>query len=175
MTVGSRDARSGRLAIVTEETSGRNDGFDVAFEWRLGKIHSDLTVGPDVQAAERLRANCDLSFMGVTLVGEGFRLREGELRTLGFSPDSLPSVIRVHANGREVSRGGEPMFVVDFFGLEEEQCRNSYPTLYQWLAQIGFAPSVLTTNASRIAISGGCLGNRALECGVRLRGWDASS
>jgi MmeI, DNA-methyltransferase domain/MmeI, N-terminal domain/MmeI, helicase spacer domain/MmeI, target recognition domain len=105
---------------------------DVVFK-PVQKIHADLSGGADVASATPLRSNKGLSFMGVTLVGKGFKLYPDDVRALGYDPENLPPVIRPHMNARELAQTRDEHFVIDFFGLSEEEARGQFPPLYQWL------------------------------------------
>lgn len=99
------------------------------------RIHADLSGGADVAGAKPLKANQAVSYQGMNLVGEGFRVTRDDVRALGFDPDDLPSVIRPYMNARELAQKSEDRFVLDVFGLTAEQVRERYPSVYQWLLE----------------------------------------
>jgi SAM-dependent methyltransferase len=134
-----RDAPS-RLGQVVREQPGSDQGeTTVALDWQTpDRIHANLTGGADVSRAMPLRANVGLSFQGMNLVGQGFRLTRPEVRALGYDPDTpgaLPSVIRPYLNARELTQVPEDRFVIDLFGLTAEEARARHPALYQWLLE----------------------------------------
>ncbi|MBM4369978.1 MAG: class I SAM-dependent DNA methyltransferase, partial [Deltaproteobacteria bacterium] len=94
-------------------------------------IHSDLRAGANVAGAVRLKANVGLSFQGMNLVGEGFRLSPEEVTAYGYDLAALPPVVRPYKNARDVTQGGPPRYVIDFYGLTAEQAAELYPRLYQ--------------------------------------------
>jgi hypothetical protein len=122
---------------VIREESGANfnseiKNVEVRFQ-SVQKINSDLSVGANVAEAIRLNSNVDLSFMGVTLVGDGFKLSPDEVQQLGFDPLILPPVIKPYVSGREISQQRQNRYVIDLFGWSDKEVRRDYPTLYQWL------------------------------------------
>jgi hypothetical protein len=133
MTIASGIVRDGDLMTLVDETPLGDGEVGVTLAHRRGEIHADLTVGARVGAAVPLRANDGLSFQGMNLVGKGFRLIANDLSDLGFDMDQLPEVIKPHRNARDMMQGGEDCFVIDLFGLDEQQARERYPSLYQWL------------------------------------------
>lgn len=134
MTVGEAHdpavPRMARLVRVVRE-AGR-DEVEVA-ERAVRRIHADLRTGADVASAVKLRANTNISFQGMNLVGKGFRLEAAQIEALGFDLDDLPPIIRPHLNAREMMRGGPPRYVIDAYGLSVDELRSEWPTAYQWL------------------------------------------
>ena len=72
MTVGQAGSAVGSLQDVVQETEGDDGVVEVGLNATIGRIHSDLKVGADVAGVAKLRTNAGLSFMGVTLCGDGF-------------------------------------------------------------------------------------------------------
>jgi len=113
------------------EESRTIDGADVSFSWRTGSINSDFSIGADVSGAPRLRANTNVCFQGVILVGDGFRLDIDDLKRLKLDVNALPAVVRPTMSGKDVSQRARGWFVIDFSGLDEDNVRDIYPRLYQ--------------------------------------------
>jgi hypothetical protein len=133
MTVADATDAPGTLAAVTTESPAAEGEVAVELRSRSGEIHPDLTVGPRVSGAIRLRANSDVCFQGMNLVGKGFRVSPEEVQALGYRLDALPDEIKPHFNARDMMQGGEPCFVIDLFGHTAESARAAHPALYQWL------------------------------------------
>ncbi len=74
----------------------------------------------------RLQSNRGLSFMGVILVGGGFVL-EADDPLLASEPGAL----RRYINGRDLTQVPRNVWVIDFFGLSEEDARSRYPASFQ--------------------------------------------
>jgi len=134
-----RDAPARLGQVVDEQPGGDHGEVRVALAWQTpDRIHATLTGGADVGSAVPLRANVGLSFQGMNLVGQGFRLSREEVRGLGYDPDTpgaLPPVVRPYLNARELTQKPEDRFVIDLFGLTAEQAREQHPALYQWLLE----------------------------------------
>ncbi|MGH9966356.1 MAG: class I SAM-dependent DNA methyltransferase, partial [Pyrinomonadaceae bacterium] len=125
--VGSIVMNEGGAEVLAE-----GENAEVHFR-SVAEIHSDLTGGANVAGSKRLNSNIGLSFMGVTLVGEGFRLSAEDVEGLGYEVSALPPVIKRYVSGREISQANKNRFVIDLFDLPQERVRNEYPRLYQWL------------------------------------------
>ena len=89
MTVGEAGSHAGRLLEVIGESDSGEDHVDVLFAARIGQIHPDLSVGPDVIGARALDSNERLSYQGPILVGEGFRLTVEDLGALGLDREEV--------------------------------------------------------------------------------------
>lgn len=94
-------------------------------------ILPDLSIGADVTKASFLRSNENLASQGVTPLGTGFRLTSDQIKSLGYRLDELPSVIKRYAIGRDLVQRMEEKFIIDFFGLSEEEASSQYPKLMQ--------------------------------------------
>lgn len=113
------DGAAVRISLVGfdggAETSRTLDGHAV------GRIHADLTAGPDVTRARRLRENAGIAFMGDTK-GGSFDI-EGEvarkLLAAPLNPNGRPNsdVVRPWVNGLDITRRPRGMSIVDF-GVE---------------------------------------------------------
>lgn len=134
MTVALPGKQQGMLQrVVKEVESTTDDAASVSLSSRVGLIHADLTAGSNVSATATLKANADVCFQGMNLVGKGFRLTEEDVRVLGYDTKRLPEVIKPHCNARDRMQGGEHIYVIDFFGYTAEQARTEHPALYQRL------------------------------------------
>lgn len=138
MTVGVRAADFKKQAIIATVTSEHRGDAGENLTWGVevlsrsfATVHADLTGGADVAGATRLRANRGMSFMGVTLVGDGFRMTEAELNAAGYSILALPAALKPYMIGRDLTQGGADRYVIDFHGLTTEQARDRYPPLFQ--------------------------------------------
>ena len=134
MSVGSAAQGPGRLLTVTEEHALGDGEVDVALSPREGAIHADLRIGADVAAARHLLANAGLSSPGVKLHGAGFIVTRPEAATLGLG--QVPGMelhIREYRNGRDLAATSRDVLVIDLFGLDAQQVRERFPSLYQWL------------------------------------------
>jgi hypothetical protein len=126
MTVAENKSADGVLLLLEEESEGSNEAAHVTFTTKSGRIHSDLKTGANVADVGGLRSNDGLSFMGVTLVGQGFVLEPGD-PLISMEPDAL----RRYLVGNELNRKPKNRYVIDFFGLTEEEAQARYPATYQ--------------------------------------------
>jgi hypothetical protein len=135
MTAVVPDDSTGSLAQIVKEKETDSDEAEVEFKLTEGKIHADLTIGADVSSAARLESNTGLSFMGVTLVGDGFRLLPEDVQRLGFDLTELPSVVKPYVSGREIAQQNQSRYIIDLFSKTEQIARQDYPSLYQWILE----------------------------------------
>ncbi|MEJ5209576.1 DNA methyltransferase [Denitratimonas sp. CY0512] len=135
MTVGLPAAqRSGLLQVSVSEESVSDGELAVKLDSRRGRINEDLTVGTNLSAAIRLLANRGLALRGITLVGAGFVVDRTQAEQFwAVSSPSIRHLVRPFFNGRDLTQTPREAFVVDLFGLSEEEARNKAPALYQWL------------------------------------------
>jgi len=123
-----------QLNTVTREVPHSETGEnDVQLTLVLSSIAPDLSTGTDVGGATVLRANGDVCFQGMNLVGEGFRLTRATITDLGYTKGRLPSQIRRYQKGRELLQGGDSGYVIDAYGLTQEQLKAGSPKLYEHL------------------------------------------
>ncbi|WP_341987272.1 DNA methyltransferase [Azorhizobium sp. AG788] len=134
MTVAAPGAREGLLREVSSEEGIDTDAPVIGFSERMGKIHSDLTVGVDVTTAVPLLANEGLSSPGVKLHGAGFIVTPEQAAELGLGRrPGLENHIRAYRNGRDLAARSRGVMVIDLFGLEADAVRARYPEVYQYL------------------------------------------
>ncbi|MBO6669747.1 DNA methyltransferase [Parvibaculum sp.] len=84
MTVGVGEFSDGLVSRVTQEISTGDGEFSTAFLDQTGQVTPDLKAGANIVATARLLSNTGISHQGVILVGEGFRLSQRDVRSLGF-------------------------------------------------------------------------------------------
>lgn len=135
MTVAGRgpaggDGADGVLARVLYEEPGEDGEVRVALAVRRGRIHGDLSVGPDVAGAVPLSANAGLCGQGVKVVGDGFYLG-GPFARRARSPATGVPVVRRIVGARDVLAGRPGSWIVDFFGLSEAEARELHPEAFQ--------------------------------------------
>lgn len=134
MTVAERGKAAGRLLTIAEEGKGQTEaeGRLVRFETQIGKIFANLRIGADVASAVALRANQNIAGMGVKLHGAGFIVTESEAtRFLAENTEEGRHHIRRFVNGRDLTQTGRQAYVIDFFGLSEDQARRLLPSAFQ--------------------------------------------
>jgi hypothetical protein len=136
MTAAIKGQFSGLLNQVTDELEKQEGESKIKFVSKLGKICSDLTVGADISSAQVLRANEKIGNRGVQLIGAGFIVTPNEALILGA--DTVPDTdkyIRRYRNGRDITDRARNVMVIDLFGLEENEVKDKFPHLYQWILE----------------------------------------
>ncbi len=135
MTVAEAGTRDGLLLRVYSEVPGDGEGAaKVEFIERRGRIHSDLSIGPDTTAALSLRANEGLSCPGVKLHGAGFIVTPEQAHSLGLGRiRGLDHHIRAYRNGRDITSRPRGVMVIDLYGVRVEDVRTRFPEVYQWI------------------------------------------
>lgn len=128
MTVGTSQESDGILLRLTNEVGSDGEAAQVEFASFAGLIHPDLKVGPNVVAAPPLLANDKLSFMGVTLVGQGFVVEPGDGLIALES-----AALKRYLVGNELNRKPKNRFVIDFFGMSALEAQSTFPASYQRL------------------------------------------
>ena len=135
MTVVQAGKGEGVLREVVREEGLESDAPLVEFSENLGVINPDLTVGVDVTTAVALKANEALCSPGVKLHGAGFIVSPEKAVELGLGRrPGLEQHIRHYRNGRDLTARARGVMVIDLFGLEIAEVRQSFPEVYQHLA-----------------------------------------
>jgi hypothetical protein len=132
MTVGAVTDQPGTLQTVRREEQSKGAHWDVDLEEQVGNVLADLTIGADVAGAEALEANSDLTGRGMQLIGSGFIVEPEKAEELGLGDvDGLENHIRPYRNGRDLAQKPRGVKVIDLFGLEAEEVRERFPSVYQ--------------------------------------------
>ena len=132
MTVADGGNAAGVLEEVIEEEA-RDDGEnDVVLERQVGEIASNLKLGAGLGSCHALESNADLSNHGVIRGGEGFLVSRCELDSLGFNRIAgIKSHIRPIVNGSDLTGMNRDQYVIDLYGLSENQVLEKFPEIYQ--------------------------------------------
>ena len=131
-TVAERGMLPGSLFQVVQETAADDDAHDVSLRENVGIINSDLTVGADVAGVRALKANSEISGLGVLLIGAGFIVTTQEATHLGLgSIVGLDKHIRPYRNGKDLMSNSRDVLVIDLFGLTNDEVLNRFPAVYQ--------------------------------------------
>jgi hypothetical protein len=119
------------VTLVNERRVGRETIFDVVSE--TGFIQVDLSLGAEVASVTPLKANAGLSWMGVKMSGEAFRIdrvRRAEFVARGFPEERLPLVVA----GSDITDPPSEFYAVDCYDLREDVLKSRYPSVYQYLS-----------------------------------------
>ncbi|MEZ4790646.1 MAG: type IIL restriction-modification enzyme MmeI [Flavobacteriales bacterium] len=135
MTVGVSGTKDGLLSTVVHEEDGHEE-VQVKLSNTSGKVHPDLTVGANTTSTVLLQSNDGLACNGVQLSGMGFAVERDRAVALGLgSVPSAEKVIRRYRNGKDLMASSRDVFVIDFFGLAENEARERFPSAYQHVLQ----------------------------------------
>lgn len=124
MTSGVAQQLEGTLLEINAESDAGADLPLVSYRERKGKIGSNLKIGARSDVVQPLLANANLSFMGVTLGGQGFLLDTA-------TPRIEPAATRMYITGRELNQKPLSRRVIDLFGFSEAEAREKVPSAYQ--------------------------------------------
>jgi hypothetical protein len=126
MTSGAAGMSDGRLLEPVAEDRGEDGATIVRFRQRRGVIQETLQIGPNSASLVSLRANSALSYMGVTLVGQGFLLNaEDELRS------REPAAVKPYVTGGELNQRRRNRYVIDLYPHDESEARARFPEAFQ--------------------------------------------
>ena len=150
MTVGVPGGGPGTLCEVTAEKAASEDADDLVagVTCKTGRLHADLTVGPDLASARELESNRGLCSVGMKTIGAGFQVDEQRARELGLGRVvGLDGHIRPYLNGRDLASSARGIFVIDLFGLEERDVMERFPEVYQHASERVRPERLLNHNA----------------------------
>ena len=135
MTVAEAGISEGQLAEITEERRLDADNPEIVFQETTGLINPNLTIGTDVAAVSKLQSNLGICHDGVKLHGKGFIVKEQDASLLGVGRrEGIESVLKPYLNGHDVNQKPRKAWVIDLFGLHEDQVRSQFPEIYQHVA-----------------------------------------
>ena len=148
-TVAERGALSGSLFQVVQETAA-DDAHDVLLLETIGTINADLTVGANVAGVGALKANSEVSGLGVLLIGAGFIVTTQEAARLGLgSLVGLDKHIRPYRNGKDLMSNSRGVLVIDLFGLTNDEVLTRFPAVYQRVLETVKPERNINNRASR--------------------------
>ena len=132
LTVAASGRRDGRLQTLETESRevSESEGHAVTFSEQRGRIFANLQQGADVSAARPMEANLRLAHQGVIPVGEGFRLSAQEAES-DFRAEIQSGFLKRYLNGRQLTDGVDPDYIIDLFGLSESEAQQASPRLFQ--------------------------------------------
>lgn len=129
-------SHKGKLLIVTKEKKTDDEGEDIVTETTVtcGTIRADLRIGPNISKAVPIQANIDLCAVGMKTIGAAFQVDGTMAKKLGLGTVSeLENHIRPYINGKEFASIRSSKFIIDFYGLNEEEVMQRFPQAYQHL------------------------------------------
>ena len=136
MTCADNGSGSALLQTVTDEgliSEGFGERWIEIASKNAMKINSDLSVGTDLDICKALKSNSDIAIQGVVPLGMGFRLTCADLPRLGVTGSSWPSALKPYVIGRDLVQRPESKWIIDFFGLSENEAKSQFPSLFNHL------------------------------------------
>lgn len=137
MTAARAGHHDGNLMLViAEHDKGKSADDDLVdeFSMYIGKIHANLKIGADLTKISVLKSNVGLCAVGFKTIGSAFQVDKATAYTLGLgSIKGLEKHIRPYLNGRDLAGERRGLFVLDFFGIDQEDLRSNFPAAYQYL------------------------------------------
>lgn len=134
MTVGDMGSFIGSFVSVRNETEISDGEHQVSIVSTTGSISSSLKPGPDLGCVQELVGNSNLSNHGVIRGGEGFLVDYPTAEKLGLRDRAGHNKhIRRIVNGKDLTDRDHQKYVIDGFGLSEDEIKKLYPELYQHL------------------------------------------
>lgn len=134
MTTGTNDLEVPcALGNVLAESEGAGADKVLVHFATAEMINADLTVGVNLDHAKPLHANSMLCSPGVQLYGSGFILDQKEAAALAknASSDAGRHIVRSYMNGKDLMGRSRNVFVIDFFGLDEDGASRIHPAAFQ--------------------------------------------
>lgn len=136
MTVAQAGQGEGRLLTVKAEFESEDGEVDVELDTAHGLIHADLKIGANLLSAKPLRANEGMSNRGVIPHGAGFTITPDDAIALGLgTTPGVDALLRPYRNGRDLTGTPRGVLVIDLYGLDQEEVREKYPAVFQWLLE----------------------------------------
>ena len=133
MTLGVAGESLGKLFSVLEEMPGEEAPV-VVLQERVGKIQSDLTIGPNVAGITALKSNSNVSSRGYEPGAKGFILEPQQRKDLMVNPSSS-DLIKPYLNGTDLSKQSRGYYIIDTYDIDKITLSDQYPEIYQWLNQ----------------------------------------
>ncbi len=108
----------------------------MTFDAEEGRILPDLSIGAELDSAQSLKSNKDISNPGVKLHGAGFVVTPDKARTLGLGRiEGIENHIRVYRNGLDLTGKLRGVMVIDLYGLTTSQVLERFPEVYQHVVE----------------------------------------
>ncbi|MEG3888659.1 class I SAM-dependent DNA methyltransferase, partial [Microcoleus sp. herbarium19] len=124
------------LGVVTgedDEDTPESTADRIQVRWsNPGQIFNDLRAGVNLSLAVPIKAQTGLCSDGVKPYGSGFILNAQEVAKFSSKEKEL---IRVYRNGRDIAQNSRDVYIIDCYGLSEQQVQDDYPNLYQLLLE----------------------------------------
>jgi len=137
MTVAEVGKKAGTLAKLSSEIGLETEEPVLEFFFSEGKIHPDLSVGPNISGSKALKSNEGLASMGPALGSRGFVIDKNQKSYLDRTLNEFEkSAIFPLRNGDDLLYTPRGIFVPILSEIDsEEELRQRAPHLYQILRE----------------------------------------
>ena len=135
MTVLTDESRSGKTLTVFDEKKSDQEsvGYQIRFSSKTGLIHPDLSIGPNLVGAKKLKSNLGLCSVGYQLTGKGFVLSRNQKNTLIRNEPKADSYVGKLLTGIQIQRLDNDEFAINVSDNEEGFLQENLPQTYQVL------------------------------------------
>lgn len=134
MTVAAPGKAEGVLEKVTDERPMEHGEVEISLSSSEGILAPNLQIGADLSSCSRLLANDNLSNNGVILGGKDFEISKEKALELGLENRLLGKKhIRRYIGGSALTSRFEEGYVLDLFGLSEQEFQEVLPEAFQWV------------------------------------------
>ncbi|MCF2905525.1 class I SAM-dependent DNA methyltransferase [Octadecabacter sp. CECT 8868] len=136
MTVAAKGRRQGLLETIVTEVKDKEESVGRKLEYRKvsGRVFSNLRIGADVLDAKPLRSNLKMSARGAFLIGKGFIVSKAKAIELALGTDAMEAgIIKPFLGGYDLTQTHRRRWVIDFWGLSEQEAKKQYPAAFQHL------------------------------------------
>ncbi|MEY3898735.1 MAG: hypothetical protein RLZZ214_4257 [Verrucomicrobiota bacterium] len=135
MSVGSAGSLPGELLTVTDEQPQSDGSSAVTLNSVNGKITADLKVnGGTIESKPvSLNANKGMAFTGMYPLGQGFVLLPEQIAEACGNDSDKDTVVKPFVIARDLAQTPRSAKVIDFFPLDQDDARQRFPNLFQWV------------------------------------------
>ncbi len=159
-TISEGDTREGSLDIVLEKSSVNhavksmlwpgsanvvitllsvfkgdwNSKYYLNGEWIKEPINAYLTNDKIIAPPNKLFSNSKLAYMGCSLTGDGFIIKEDTKNKLLAINENYSKVVLPYLNGQSLNNSyvqSSGLFAINFWDFEEDYCKEKYPEIYE--------------------------------------------
>jgi hypothetical protein len=132
MSVVEKGDFPGTLGRVVDEVERGTEGV-VRIDEQIGRISQQFRVGAYLSCAAPLQANDRLCWQGCKLVGKHFQVSPEKRRVFIKAHPECEAYLRSYWAGSDITKSHRLRYVIDLFGLEEDDARTKVPHLFQHL------------------------------------------
>ena len=130
-----RGEKPGVVELVSSERWADESEAIVELDREHGSVNEKFQIGFSIYRTSPMQANVGVCWQGVKLVGDGFRLDRSQKDLLLQRDPDCADLVRPYITGMSVNRVRPAEWVIDLFGMTDDEARKSAPHLYQHLLE----------------------------------------